>query len=283
MEKEGRLYNLYRGIQWNPSFVTSTDGGETWGKTQHLIQDELNGTQRPYARYVGNGTDTIGISFTDAHPRDFGNSLYYAEFRNGNFYTANGSYIKNLSKDGPLKPSEAEKIYTGGEGEFRGVDLSAENSAWTSSVAFDDKGYPHIAYSLYLNNQDQRYRIASWNGKQWYDREVAYAGSRLYEREASYTRLITLEASNPSHVLISSDVNPSTGKALEGTHQVFRALIGANDDINSIQWQRLSKDNAHHNIRPMVVNGEDKNAILWLNGEYKTYTDYNLDAVGIVY
>jgi len=59
-------------------------------------------------------------------------------------------------------------------------------SAWTSSIAIDANGHPHIGYTLYLNNYDHRYRIASWDGEKWFDREVAFAGKHLYQRESRY-------------------------------------------------------------------------------------------------
>lgn len=283
LAEEGTLYNLYRGIDWNPTYVTSKDDGATWSDEHvHLIQNEVPGVQRPYARYAGNGKDTIGLSFTDAHPRDFGNSIYYAEFRNGNFYTVDGTLIKNLKEDGPLKPSEAEKLFEGGGGDFRSHELSAEKSAWTSSVAFDDKGYPHIAYTYYLSNQDQRYRLASWDGEQWHDREVAFAGSRLYEREASYTGLISLDPGNPAHAVISTDVNPANGESLDMPHQIFHAEIDLTDDTSSIKWKQLTNDKHNENLRPMIVNSEKHQVIMWLQGQYNTYTDYYLDAVGVV-
>ena len=86
LSDEGTLYNLYRGIDWNPTYVTSKDDGATWSdKHVHLIQNEVPGVQRPYARYAGNGKDTIGLSFTDAHPRDFGNSIYFSANRHADF------------------------------------------------------------------------------------------------------------------------------------------------------------------------------------------------------
>ena len=282
LDAEDTLYNFYRGIQWNPSFVTSTDDGDSWSDATHFIENEVEGYQRPYARYAANGTDTVGVSFTDAHPRDFGNSIYYAEFRNGAFYRADGSFIKSLEDGGPLKPSEAEKIFQGGAGAFRDLDLSAENSAWTSDIAFDAEGHPHIAYSLYLSNSDQRYRLASWDGEQWHDREIAFAGSRLYEREASYTGLVTLDPKDPGHVVISTDVNPSTGEPLGGKHQIFRAQIAAADSTETIQWQQLTDDPQRHNIRPVIATAEGQQVIAWLRGQYNTYTDYYLDVVGVI-
>lgn len=275
------LYNFFRGIEWNPTLVTSNDHGDSWNKAQHFIQSEVNGRQRPYVRYASNGKDTIAITFTDAHPRDYGNSLYYAEFRAGNFYKADGSFIKNLTKDGPLKPSEAEKIFTGGQGGFRGFELSAQNSAWTSDIVLDRAGKAHIAYSLYLSNNDLRYRVAQWDGKRWVDREVAYAGTRLYEREASYTGLISFDPTNPNTLVLSSDVNPANGADIGGKHQIFTATLNEQDTTASINWTQLTFDTLRDNIRPIVAAADNHKVILWLRGQYRSYTDYNLDAVGI--
>ena len=282
LRDEGKLYNFFRGIENNPSFITSSNGGQTWGEPTHLIEDELPGRQRPYARYTSNGRDTIYVSFTDAHPRQYGNSIYFAAFRNGRFFRADGTLIKDLRKDGPLKPSEAERVFQGGGGSGQGVSRSADRSAWTSSIAVDKEGRPHIAYSLYLSNGDHRYRIASWNGKQWVDREVAYGGKCLYDRESSYTGLISLDPSDPGTVVISTDVNPATGNELGGCHEIYRASVSLADDIHSIRWAPLTADSKARNIRPMIVVGNGYRVILWLRGDFTTYTDYRLDVVGLV-
>jgi hypothetical protein len=205
MKREGKLYNFFRGIDWNPCFITSMDHGRTWGEPTHFIASELEGKHRPYSRYAGNGSDTVHVSFTDGHPRNFGNSLYYAAFRGGNFYRADGQLLKSLER-GPLRPSEAERVYQGSGNPERRADQSAIGAAWTSCMALDADGHPHIGYSLYLSNADHRYRIASWTGERWVDREVAYAGRCLYDRESSYTGLITFDPVDPSVVFLSTDV-----------------------------------------------------------------------------
>ena len=196
---QGRLYNFFRGIEFNPSFVASTNHGRTWGEPTHFIKSELKGRHRPYARYAGDGIDTVHVSFTDGHPDRFGNSIYYAAFRDGKFFRADGELIKDLKTDGPLQPSEAERIFQGGGAWAPAGPASADRSAWTSSIALDDRGRPHIAYSLHLANHDHRYRMASWNGQRWLDREVAYAGRCLYSTQTSYTGLITLDPRRPPH------------------------------------------------------------------------------------
>ena len=282
MRKESKLYNFFRGIQFNPSFITSTDHGTTWNEPTHFIQSELNGRHRPYARYAGNGNDTVHVCFTDGHPRDFGNSIYYAAFRDGKFFRADGTLIKNLKADGPLRPSEAELIFKGGGGPGRGKSLSALRSAWTSSIAIDPQGRPHLAYTLYISNADHRYRIAQFDGRRWVDREVARAGGCLYDRESSYTGLITLDPSDPDTVAISTDVDPKTGIGSGGNHEIYRAKVGIHDDIDSIRWDAVTQDSGVRNIRPVIVRDGQTRVLAWLRGRFDTYTDYQLDVVGVI-
>ena len=278
----GLLYNFFRGIEYNPSFVTSRDGGETWGTPTHFVQSELEGRHRPYARYAGNGTDTVHVCFTDGHPDRFGNSIYYAAFRGGNFLKADGTLIKSLSDDGPLRPSEAERLFEGGGEWAPEGPASADRAAWTSSVALDQQGRPHVAYSLHLTNEDHRYRIASWNGSTWIDREVAYAGHCLYETQTSYTGLIALDPQDPSVVVISTDVDPTTGQNEGGAHEIYRSRVSLDDDVSTVAWEPLTRNSPVSNLRPQLVSNRQYRVILWLRGHYAAYTDYHLDVVGIV-
>ena len=282
MKAEEKLYNFFRGIEFNPSFITSRDQGETWGEPTHFINSELEGRHRPYTRYVGNGIDTIHVCFTDGHPDRFGNSIYHAAFRNGQFFRANGERIKSLSKNGPLRPSEAERVFQGGGEWAPAGPASADQSAWTSSIALDAQGHPHIAYSLHLSDADHRYRIASWNGKRWIDREVAYAGHCLYGTQTSYTGLISLDPGDPATVLISTNVNPVTGQDSGGSHEIYRARLELEDDVKTIHWQAITKNSPVSNLRPVIVRGKDTRVLAWLRGDFRTYTNYELDVVGVV-
>ena len=283
LENEGKLYLFYRGIAFNPTYVVSPDDGNTWSAPVHLFESEVKGRHRPYVRYAGNGKDTVYASLTDAHPRNFGNSIYYIEFRGGKFYKADGALIKELAAGGPLQPSEAEIVYKGSMTPKKPKGSgSVPGAAWTSSIAINAAGRPHIAYSLYLSNNDHRYRLASWDGTRWLDREVAYAGKCLYPRESSYTGLITLDPVDPTVVFISTDVDPSTGKDNGGTSEIYRARIKAGDDISSTEWKPVTKDSPVRNIRPVIVRDDNRRIVLWNRGVFKTYTDYQLDTVGFI-
>lgn len=278
----GRLFNFHRGINFNPAFIVSTDLGETWGSPTRFIASELEGRHRPYARYACRDGKSIHVSFTDGHPRRFGNSIYYARFEDGIFHRADGTPIKTLAPDGPLRPSEAERVYRG-SGEHRDDHISsAPGAAWTSETAVNAQGQPHLAYTLYLANADNRFRLAAWDGKSWQDREVAHAGRCLYDLEASYTGLIAMDPVDPEVVFISTDVDPTTGEDRGGTHEIYRARIGPHDDITTITWQPVTTDSPVRNLRPLVLRQGNHRVVLWNRGDFVTYLNYQLDTVGLI-
>lgn len=283
MENEKLLYNFFRdGPSFNPTFITSTDFGKTWSSnSSHFIEDAVEGRQRPYARYFQKDENTVGISFTDGHPRQYGNSLYYAEFSNGSFFNVDGSKIKDF--EGPLKTTEAEKVYKGSETKtkLKGFE-SVPNSAWSCATGKDADNNPHMGYSLYLSNSDHRFRIASWNGSKWIDREIAYGGKCLYTMESSYTGLMAFDPEDVSQVYISTDVDPSIGKDLGGLHEIYTAKIGLNDDVLTIKWEAVTSNSKYRNIRPIVVAGEGHKVLLWLNGPWNSFVNYEADVKGIV-
>ncbi len=283
VKNQEKLYNFFRdGLNFNPSFITSTDYGKNWGNRTHFISNEVKGFQRPYAKYLQVDENTIGISYTDAHPRNFGNNMYYVEFSNNNFYTVGGTFIKSIN-EGPLFSSSAEKLYSGSNTKNKPfVNESVPNSAWTCAMAKDKINNPHIGYTLYLNDNDLRFRITSWDGHKWNDREIAYAGKCLYKVESSYSGLLTFDPDDPTNVYISTDVNPSTGEDLGGNHEIFTAKVDANDDISTIEWKALTSNSPHRNIRPIVVSDEGYKVLLWLYGPWQSFKNYDSNVVGII-
>jgi hypothetical protein len=281
IKNQDKLYNFFRdGTNFNPSFITSSDQGETWGNRTHFISNDVEGFQRPYAKYLQVDENTLGISYTDAHPRNYGNSLYYVEFKDNTFYTVEGDVIQSLEK-GPLASSSAEKIYAGADTKQKPpINESVPNSAWTTTMAKDKNNHPHIGYTLYLNDDDIRFRIASWDGEQWNDREIAHAGKSLYKIESSYSGLMAFDPEDPTTVFISTDVNPTTGEDLGGNHEIYKATIGPEDDISSIQWEAITSNSPHRNIRPIVVAEDGYKVLVWLYGPWTTFKNYDVNVIG---
>ena len=278
----GRIYDFYRGQNYNPNFVTSDDNGQTWtdglgGVTTdgRLIAIGTGGT-RPYVKYTSNSIDKIHFITTEGHPRNENNSIYYGYLYQGNLYAADGTWLHDTA-DGGIAPTSLEKIYQGG----------INNVAWTTDIALDADGYPYCAFSIQMNQtmNDMRYGYARWDGTQWYVHEIAYAGSALYSAEDDYTGLVALDPSDPDVLYISADVHPVTGDPLISSadgqrhYEIFR---GTTTDTGATwTWEHITKNSTRDNIRPIIPEWDGGTILLWCRGTYTSYFDWDMDIVGL--
>ncbi|MDQ8205036.1 glycoside hydrolase family 88 protein [Pelagicoccus sp. SDUM812003] len=276
-EENGRVFNFMRVIGWNPTLVLSEDNGKTWSEPIELVRSG-NDRTRPYVKYSNNGQDRIDLIFTDAHPRkDHENNVYHMYYQDGAFHKSDGSLIRTLEdiKEQPLVPSEATLIYDGTEA----------GRGWVWDLEYDENGHPVVAFINSVDNEignDLRYRIARWDdaSKKWTQRQIAYAGTHLYDREEHYAGGIAIDPQNTDQIYLSTDVDPATGKPnATGRYQMFR---GTYQD-GSWTFQQLTHDAQVDNIRPIVPRDHDFDKIaLWVRGRYTTYEDYDTAIVGIL-
>ena len=280
----GRLYNFYRGYDnsFKPSWMTSDDDGQSWTEHGFWIDFPARQRHRPYVKYISDGKGTVHFVFTEAHPRDFNNSLYHAYYRGGRFYRSDGSLVK-AATEGPITPAEATKIFAGDE----------DNVAWPCDVHLDRQARPVVVYSVQKNSAglppghvdagaDHRYRLARWDGDVWVDCQIAYAGSRLYKREDDYTGLACLDPNDTARVFLSSNVNIQTGeRTASGRYEIYQGQMSESEQ--TCHWTAITENSAVDNLRPIVPMSTSGDAILlWLRGHLRTYTDYDLDVVGTI-
>ena len=285
---KGRIYNFFRGLDGRnkPSYAWSDDSGENWKTGGVYIDVPSSFPHRPYVKYVSNSVDVVHMFYTDGHPREFsGNSNYHIYYKGGMLYKSDGSPICGLQQ-GLRTPEQGTRIFAGDTADI----------AWTSDIRLDRAGRPYVAYSVrkvpmgappISAGDDHRYHYARWNGKQWVDHEIAYAGSCLYSSELDYTGNVTLDPGDPDTVYISSNVEPKSGAPLlsraDGNrhYEIFRGTT--TDGGASWSWTSITTDSSADNLRPIVpVGSGDNSVLLWLRGTYRAYTDYNLAVVGVI-
>jgi hypothetical protein len=271
-DQNGRIYDFYRGENWNPNFIFSDDGND-WQYGGRLI--DFPG--RPYVKYCSDGRSKIHFITTEHHPRDYINSIYHVFMQNGRLFKSDGTLIRDLS-DGPMNPQDGTLIFQG--------DSSA--NAWTIDIELDSFGNPYIAYLVEEDNDPEKivYRYARWNGASWRDRFLAHAGSALYPAEAHYSGLAALDPDDPNTVVISADVDPVTGMPLisrEDGKRHYEIFRGTSADGSAWSWEPVTKDSKADQLRPVIPKSDGSfKAVLWLSGQYHSYTDFNLDVVGII-
>lgn len=77
---------FYRGLNWHPTMVVSTDDGVNWGEPQQVIR---GGGARPYTKYTQDSNGGIHIASTTGHPRQHKeNKIFYTYLKGGAFYKA---------------------------------------------------------------------------------------------------------------------------------------------------------------------------------------------------
>jgi hypothetical protein len=285
--ERGRIYDFFRGLdnRFKPSVAWSDDEGETWQAGGVVIDVPAAFRHRPYVKYASDGRDTVHLAYTEGHPRNFDNSLYHAFYRKGALHRSDGTAIRSFA-EGLRDPVEGTRIFQG----------DPRNVAWVTDLELDAEGRPFVAYSVQTGSAglppgqggaDHRYRLARWTGTSWEDREIAFAGSRLYAGEDDYTGGVALVPGDPTRLFISTDVDPSTGTPLLGAAdgkrhwEVFRGATA--DGGRTWRWQALTKGSTADNLRPIVPRtGARDELVLWLRGRYRSYTDYDLEVVGLL-
>jgi len=282
----GRIYNFYRGENFNPNFIISDDNGETWSYGGWLIRKDK---ERPYLKYTSNNNDKIYFAVSDAHPREFynhgrgGTSIYSGYLYNGSIYKMDGTKIREITKNDAAAPEDLTRVYSG----------DSKHRTWPTDLHLDDNGVPYIIFSVHVasngsfDGNDLRYLYARWDGIKWQVYPLAYAGNALFSNELDYSGLAALDPKNPSIVYISTNANPITGFPLISSadgkrhYEIFKG--STNDGGATWTWHYITKDSQVDNIRPIVPVWDDSHTILlWMRGTYSNYCNYNTQIVGMI-
>jgi hypothetical protein len=200
-------------------------------------------------------------------------------------HRSDGSVVGPLSTTEmtDISPADLTTVFEGGP----------DNVAWTIDLHLDDAGNPYTVFSVQRDGgpergnrgatdigQDHRFYYARWDGAAWNTNEIAYAGTRLYPGEDDYTGLATLHPHDPNTVYVSTNAQPETGEPLPH-REIFKGTT--TDGGRSWEWSPVTENSTADNLRPIIPIWEPgRTALLWARGTLTTYTDYDLDIVGLI-
>jgi hypothetical protein len=251
-----RLYLFWRGADWQPAYSWS-EGNGPWAPARRLLQVGSAGSRflRPYVKYASDGHRKIAFAFSDGHPRNRDTSLWFAFYRRGAFYRADGRRIGRLGR--PLRGHRADRVHNGPK---------AGRRVWVHDVALTPRGRPVIVYATFSSRYRHRYAYAIWERRRWRRRKIVEAGGPIGSGERYYSGGIALDHADPSVVYLSREVR--------GIHQLerWRTANGG----RSWRRQRLtgSRDD---NVRPVVPRGLHlgEREVLWMHGRYEGYRHFD--------
>jgi hypothetical protein len=279
----GRMYNFVRTIGFDPNILVSNNQGSTWTYGGRLLA-EGGGSDRPYTRYFTSG-DRIHVITTERHPRDFDNSVFSGYIQNGQLFDSGGTVIDSNLFDGTaVAPSALTPLFATGT-QFGGETM---RRAWTVDVAADPVGNPVAVFQARAGGSDldHRFFYGRWDGAQWQVNQLAFAGSYLYAAENDYTGLVSIDPNDTNTVYLSSEVHPATKAQLIGAdglrhYELFKGKT--TDNGATWNWTPITFNSTMHNVRPLVPKWDGTNkAVVWLRGDYTTYTNYDMDAVALI-
>jgi hypothetical protein len=279
----GRVYDISRTVDLDPHVIVSSDQGQSWAAAGRLLNWPLptgdpkyTGTDgsRPYLKYTSNGVDSIYFITSTDHPRAYDNSIYTGVIKNGKVYDSFGNVVDDNLFDGiAKKPTDYTTVWN--------TDTSPLSYGWTTDLAVDSQGHPYALFTARngTDNTDHRFLYARFTGTQWDVHEIAKAGGYLYASEGDYTGLGALDPSNPDRLFISTKIDPRTQVSM-AHYEIFEGNT-ANGGATWI-WQPITFNSLMDNIRPIVPKWDASyTALLWMRGTYSTYTNYDMDIVGL--
>ncbi len=258
-----KTYLFSRGPNFNPVLRVHDDAqpygsATSWGIATTFIS---NPGQRPYVKYDSNNVDRVGFAFTDGHPRNVNNNIYYSYLKDNAYWRVDGTKIKDTSA-GPLVLSDM-----GGTGtvfdKAANPALTGGNS-WIWDVATDPTGHPVVTYSTFPSNTQHQYHWARWDGNNWIDRIlVKDAGPYIGDAsEANYSAGIVLDHADPNIVYLSY-LNAGTWNLMQ-----FKTINNGETWSTDLITNGLGA--TQENIRPYVPLNRplDQEMVLYLRGQY---------------
>lgn len=268
--EDGRIYIIGRKVgptrsfeHWWQYLKYSDDEGQTWSE-DIIILDNEGRKNPPYLKVATDHQSRIDFLFTDGHPKIGSDvSVFHMYYEDGTFHQSDGSPLAGWEQL-PIAIKKVNKVYDAVPAQVRG---------WIWDIALKN-GQPYITYARFPSEADHIYHYAYWEDGAWVDHEIVNSGSWMVAlrqgdqvREAHYSGGVVLNPRDPSQLFLSRDVS---GK-FEIEHWELKA-------DNSWSKKPVTERSEVNNVRPYVVyhGPEDKVYLMWMNGIYRHYTEYDM-------
>jgi hypothetical protein len=228
----------------------------------------------PYWQYVNDGVNKIHIVAIDKHPVQGQNSLYhwYGQLDGSNnlqWFKSDGT---SIGASLPFGPSDVTLIYDG----------SAER-CWAYDLAIGADGHPRVLYCVYPGNTSHgapiEYWYARWTGSAWVSTFITMDGPGLYIPEIYYAGGLCFDARDPDTIYLSAPIS-GVRQIQEWSTSDNGASWSKVQDITSggtagtpLKFRPYSPRNYTPGVGPRVI---------WLDGRYTTFTDYDLRVMALV-
>ena len=294
----GRLYNITRHFDRSPIVSYSDDWGQSWSYAGPVsLPDGSHGYSNGYIKFASNGVDRIDFIITEAHPRDYNNSIYHGYIQGGQTFNSTGSVIdSNLFDSTAPTPESYTPVFLSSPEDGTNDD-SEYHRAWTAELERDEAGNLHGFFTTRYGTEiadftdgstrlpgeaDHRLFYARLDAatSQWTVTELGKMGGPLYSTEQDYTGLGAIDPKDPSTIYISTPFDPRDDSPTDH-HEIYKGVTS--DQGTTWQWTAVTENSLADNLKPIIPSGDGHStSVLWLRGTYTKMYDYHLTVVGLV-
>jgi hypothetical protein len=286
------LFTMVRSVDTDPGVLISTNDGQTLNYEGKLSSSPQVGYVAGYYKYWGNNTDRIDFLGTEAHPRDFDNSLYHGYVSGGKVYDSLGNVLDSSLKDSSSTSTNAADITkyttvfkTGST--IGGVKLCR---AWNYDIVRYADGTIGVLGQARADtctstpsgsDPDKRAIYARFDGSKWSQTYLVRMGPKLYAAEEDYTGLAALDPDNPHVIYISTVYDPRDDKTMTAHHEIYEGVTC--DNGATWQWAPITQNSTVDQLRPIVPKWDANHlALIWLSGTYTSAQQYTFKVVGLI-
>ena len=282
------VYSGVRSVNTDPAFLSSADDGQTWSYFGRLTSSPQVGYVAGYYKYWGDNVGRIDFLGTEAHPRDFDNSLYHGYVQGGKVYDSLGNALDSSFKDTSTTTTNAVNINTFTTVFKTGATIHGVvlNHAWNYDIVRYADGTIAALWQARVNgtgttDPDKRALYARFDGTKWSLTYLVKMGAKLYSSEEDYTGLGALDPDNPHTIYISTTVDPRDDTTNLGKHEIFQGTTC--DNGATFTWTQLTARSTMDNLRPIVPKWDATHtALVWMRGTYTSAQSYVMKVVGVV-
>lgn len=276
-----QLYNFVRSTETSPNLLVSDDGS-SWSYAGRLTSTATVGYVAGYYKYWGNDVDRIDFVGTEAHPRDFDNSLYHGYVQGGKVYDSAGAQVDDNLLDGNAQDvTRYTKLFATGSR----LGSATLTHLWNCDLMRYPDGTIALIFTGRANGNtddpDKRFGYARFDGTEWKSTYLVNAGHKLYSSEQDYTGLGALHPNNPNTIYISTTTDPRDDSTTFAKHEIWRGTTC--DEGQTFEWTAITQNSTQDNLRPVVPYWDsDRTVLLWMRGTYHSAQTYDTDIVGVI-
>ncbi len=262
------LYSFTRSVDRDPNVLVSTDDGQSWSYRGKLLT--FRGRHRPYVRYASRDGE-IHFVTTEGHPHSYENGVYHGVVRDDRLQRSDGTVVTEKISDEVTEAPVTDLTAVFSPNTRLGGNILTR--AWTVDAAIDPDGNPVAIIQARVDDdrKDHRFLYASYTRGEWAVTPLATGGGYLYDGEWDYTGLAALNPTNPEQVVVSTPIDPRDDIALDR----YTLFAGERGRSNEWSWEPIATQSAADDIRPIMIANESEVILLWLQGEYNSWTSWD--------